>query len=674
MKTNQVNPKFVKMQFNGENKRYMMPQNFEELKKVLSKAFSLSLEDCDSLNISYLDNENDKLIISDEYDYDQAIQFMETIGLDCLKLQIEKDFRRGESVNFEFINGPTKVCLPQEKIDFEMIEKKIEDEAVEKSVDLAKNEIAQQFVEECSEDNCCKDIIKSLDKQNEKTEICAEIKTDLIEEVNTKIQEKIDLQPEPEEKKNPVITEEKKMSFEEKLIKNLKIFRGVISLGAIKLGENTKKLAMKLFSELCQENELPDTIDELKKYTHKKIKRIVDHKLSKYRNQIISKLNKISDEMIEKKFNSKNEEKTENFVHDKIICDGCKTNPIKGIRYKCSICNDFDFCQSCEEKDGEKHGHCFIKIRDPKYAPNKIINVIQEDESAQSQNEITKLKNGVHYYANKVLHAGEHIKKNIKEFKENCLNVNNFKLGTLEKEFNEIFKLFGAERNAPKKIEKSPLNSECLTQNLHSEVTHNTNEIRKTVKLLNNGTLAWPNPCFFTCLKEESSVFGNTNFLKLKVEPGKEINVEVCINLKDVKSEGRYFSVWQLQNEKKVAFGQKVILSVDVKFPHDIMINKEYIQIPKEIFLQPVNEIKIQTSDDYLKKKNTNTKNDGCYKPKNPRGMELVKLIKQDYNLQNFEDKQILYAVVRTNGNVEAAIDMLKNSRNVCEYRPKHMN
>jgi hypothetical protein len=670
MKTNQVNAKFVKMQFNGENKRYIMPENFEELKKVLSKAFSLSLEDCQTLNISYLDNENDRLIISDQYDYDQAIQFMECLGNDCLKLLIEKNFQRGESINFEFINGPTKVCLPEEKIDFEIIEKKIEDEAVEKSVELAKSEIAQEFLEECSGDTCCKDIVKSLDN-NKQTDVSNQ-KNHIMEEeeeVNKKIQFETIAQEKTECNQKKSLLNEKKISFEKKLMKNLETVRRVISSGVIQFGENTKKLALKVFSELSQDHELPNTIDELKKYTNKKIKRIVDHKLSKYRNQILSKLFKLSDETIEKKFNPKNNDDCEISVHDKITCDGCKTNPIKGIRYKCSVCNDFNFCQACEEKEGEKHAHCFIKIRQPKYAPTQILNVMQEHESTQPESEVIKLKNGVHYYANKILDVGKNIKENLKELKQNCLNVNNYNLGGFEKEFNKIFTLFGADNNAVKKVEKMPFDSECLTNNLQSEATHNTNEIRKTVKLVNNGALAWPKPCFFTCLKDESSVYGNTNFLKLKVKPGKEINVEVCINLKDIKKEGRYHSVWQLQNEKKVGFGQKITFSVDVNFPHDIMINKEFIQIPKEIFIQPINEIKILTSDDYLKKRNKiNTKSH------HPRGMELVKLIKQDYNLQNFEDKQILYAVVRTNGNVEAAIELLKNSRNLCDYRPKHSN
>ena len=59
-------------------------------------------------------------------------------------------------------------------------------------------------------------------------------------------------------------------------------------------------------------------------------------------------------------------------VHENYICDGCEMNPIVGIRYKCGVCPDFDYCEECEKKLSEKHGHPFIKIYDPKMEPKFI--------------------------------------------------------------------------------------------------------------------------------------------------------------------------------------------------------------------------------------------------------------------------------------------------------------
>ena len=54
-----------------------------------------------------------------------------------------------------------------------------------------------------------------------------------------------------------------------------------------------------------------------------------------------------------------------NKVHVAIRCDGCKKCPIVGARFKCAVCNDFDFCEKCEKKYAEEHNHPFLKIYQP---------------------------------------------------------------------------------------------------------------------------------------------------------------------------------------------------------------------------------------------------------------------------------------------------------------------
>jgi len=44
-------------------------------------------------------------------------------------------------------------------------------------------------------------------------------------------------------------------------------------------------------------------------------------------------------------------------------------SPIVGIRYHCTVCQDFDYCENCEEKFSESHHHPFLKIRNPNNAP-----------------------------------------------------------------------------------------------------------------------------------------------------------------------------------------------------------------------------------------------------------------------------------------------------------------
>ena len=52
-------------------------------------------------------------------------------------------------------------------------------------------------------------------------------------------------------------------------------------------------------------------------------------------------------------------------IHEGIKCQKCFQEPIIGYRYKCSVCNDYNLCQNCEEKNSisEDHQHDFIKIK-----------------------------------------------------------------------------------------------------------------------------------------------------------------------------------------------------------------------------------------------------------------------------------------------------------------------
>jgi len=66
-------------------------------------------------------------------------------------------------------------------------------------------------------------------------------------------------------------------------------------------------------------------------------------------------------------------------IHSGVTCDGCKVSPIVGNRYKCTICSNFDYCETCEEKNSELHKHPFLKIRNPEGAPVRITCSITDD-------------------------------------------------------------------------------------------------------------------------------------------------------------------------------------------------------------------------------------------------------------------------------------------------------
>jgi len=57
--------------------------------------------------------------------------------------------------------------------------------------------------------------------------------------------------------------------------------------------------------------------------------------------------------------------KLNNYIHIGIKCEKCLEEPIIGYRYKCSVCNNYNLCKKCKEKNSflEYHSHYFIKIK-----------------------------------------------------------------------------------------------------------------------------------------------------------------------------------------------------------------------------------------------------------------------------------------------------------------------
>jgi hypothetical protein len=56
---------------------------------------------------------------------------------------------------------------------------------------------------------------------------------------------------------------------------------------------------------------------------------------------------------------------SENIIHKGITCSNCKATDIKGIRYKCTSCSNYNLCETCEALNTHDIYHIFIKIRIP---------------------------------------------------------------------------------------------------------------------------------------------------------------------------------------------------------------------------------------------------------------------------------------------------------------------
>lgn len=47
--------------------------------------------------------------------------------------------------------------------------------------------------------------------------------------------------------------------------------------------------------------------------------------------------------------------------HEGITCNGCNMNPIKGVRFKCKVCDNYDYCENCFYTK-MNHRHYFNRI------------------------------------------------------------------------------------------------------------------------------------------------------------------------------------------------------------------------------------------------------------------------------------------------------------------------
>jgi hypothetical protein len=62
----------------------------------------------------------------------------------------------------------------------------------------------------------------------------------------------------------------------------------------------------------------------------------------------------------------------------------CGTLPIKGIRYKCFVCSDFNLCEFCFTKaDEHKMQHAFLYISRPEVDPSYYKNSSIKDKASE---------------------------------------------------------------------------------------------------------------------------------------------------------------------------------------------------------------------------------------------------------------------------------------------------
>jgi len=131
--------KQVKITYSNDTKRCVMPKDFKELVEVFHKSFKTDMNIDSYLNFKYTDDEGDQVLISNDFDYEQAVFFIEKSNINTLKINVtlgdareqlkEEDLVvKTEADSFEMI-GETKKDTETKDIDINInvIEKNLEE-------------------------------------------------------------------------------------------------------------------------------------------------------------------------------------------------------------------------------------------------------------------------------------------------------------------------------------------------------------------------------------------------------------------------------------------------------------------------------------------------------------------------------------------------------------------
>ena len=335
------------LNFFGEEITIDTPKTLQNLKEEISSKFCFSPQDAAEILVSYF-NDLKKIFIKTEQDF-----------LDFIKRNIYKVDLDISQESQLYKNSMKKLVeeTEEDKKNLELLLK--QNEELEKKKDEIYSRTNKKILE-------CERQIQAITAKkyaamrkanDEKREINKEMKSNQLK--IEELQKKLGIQdlPQVKEVKKPKIVKPKKKRIIKKRIINT----------------NFKTLANKK-----KEDKLPEK-KENEFFNFAKLTQDISNKINDIGNLVLPIANEITNKITEKigkkdiKLKAPAKKKEENKkIHYGIHCNGCGINPIVGNRFKCSICDNFDYCEKCENLNKDKHMHPFIKIYSPEIAPIEI--------------------------------------------------------------------------------------------------------------------------------------------------------------------------------------------------------------------------------------------------------------------------------------------------------------
>lgn len=248
-------------------------------------------------------------------------------------------------------------------------------------------------------------------------------------------------------------------------------------------------------------------------------------------------------------------------VHSNFTCDGCGVHPIVGVRYNCTVCRNFDFCETCEAKT--EHAHPFIK--------HKAVTAPRHKPAAPVSNEVV-----VDLDLGNVL---PFVPEQLKEI-----------VSKMQRKVHNMF--------APKVkgLNGKPVVHLSLEKN--SEVAPES-EYVKTWVFVNNGKVAWPKGT--KLVQERGKLRTITEAEVPELAPGE--TVEISVVVKTPARLGKVKGFWRFQTPEGQNFGRaRCIVKVanaeampdlvpaeeastlaEIEIPTLVSVQTEVAEVPTEV-------------------------------------------------------------------------------------------
>ena len=298
-----------------------------------------------------------------------------------------------------------------------------------------------------------------------------------------------------------------------------------------------------------------------------------------------------------------------NTVHLGIKCQRCFINPIIGIRYKCTECDNYNLCEKCEKENSEtnEHPHLFIKynkkeepqkkeknnnkININNFESNKINNFIENnnkksnnDSNNNSNNNIinnnnnnsnNNSNNNINNISNNNSNNNSNINNNTNNnsnnIKNNKYNNNNIIKSSpfIDKNQNQNqninnSNIIESHIRFDKKTDFDNYSYICLTKELSFGAYQGTKQERFNIILKNDGIFPWPKNNTF--LLKDNSLSDNISVDKIFLEPlnpNDECIVSIYFNNMEKLSPGKY-SVYFKFNANNKNFGDEIKIEIEI--------------------------------------------------------------------------------------------------------------